>query len=931
MSSGKQLSFKYGEVSPSLRYKSDAVTYSQGLSKLRNMYVRKEGGVSNRPGFEFVQNAVSQYNIPEKGEPAGIKSFVYWCPNAQAWRTITLYYDSDEVSLLMKVDNIDVTGFGGFNPVTNLPPHLARFTVAKDKVFITPEHTHDSFGSNDIKNGAIYPYDAAGTAYWYDSGYAAKTAPYVVGSAAYTTIGKDPYLRVSYLVTIELTTGEEVILDNRTSSIPVPPTGTIASTTPVAIAHPHADLQQNISITIATAFTNVKTVNFYRASGQGGIAGSFYRLVGKTPYNGQTTMEFTDFGQDFAAITPPLDESAFFYSKNGGGSGFILGNTGPIRGVVAAAYYQQRLICLMKPNITPAIKTGDVLASKIGAPEQLKMPMIYTDTGAFIFSVPITDGSPPVAALAMERLIIFTQRGVYAVRGGEQGILTPTQVNPLLISEEGCSLTVEPKMSGKRGFFINNAHTKLMAINFSVDGNLEVMEVSAFADHLMKDNVVEIEAISDTEDSVYMVTAEGKLIRVTINPDGEAGFSTIDTQGGYVESIYRGKALPAYVENYLDTTKRERYVDVLMAYIIRGGVRRLERLNPRRDESRQVEAFADAHFTFGRRLAANGAAGYKQIVSTINPVSSVVLIPDAKLNIEAAGGWDANTVKTIRCSQNVTLSGEDFKIIFFYNDDDGKEQRLSFVVDPTSEATISDGIWIRTFTGYFEQDIPAVLQNVRGKTGLSDAEKNRRYTRWLPAAKRLTGTIAGFGVDSINLGALATAIVSTFENPTFFPEGTVIPCTIVADGEIISNPANPNRESVYGLLSDGLNYVIDLPDYFCNGYIGIPYVSEFESLDIETADARTLTSAKKLINKVGMGVMETRGGFFGVPGKELTEMEELVYREDGDITQQTANKNGYLEVSIPSEWTEGGKVVIKNVDPVPMSILSIYPKGIAGD
>ena len=41
MPSGKQLSFAYGEVSPALRFKADAVSYPEGLFQLTNGYVKK--------------------------------------------------------------------------------------------------------------------------------------------------------------------------------------------------------------------------------------------------------------------------------------------------------------------------------------------------------------------------------------------------------------------------------------------------------------------------------------------------------------------------------------------------------------------------------------------------------------------------------------------------------------------------------------------------------------------------------------------------------------------------------------------------------------------------------------------------------------------------------------------------------------------------
>jgi hypothetical protein len=157
------------------------------------------------------------------------------------------------------------------------------------------------------------------------------------------------------------------------------------------------------------------------------------------------------------------------------------------------------------------------------------------------------------------------------------------------------------------------------------------------------------------------------------------------------------------------------------------------------------------------------------------------------------------------------------------------------------------------------------------------------------------------------------------------------PISIFADGEIVSSPLNPNKDSI-SLVSDVTNlFTVTLPDWYCNGYCGMPIECEFETLDIEAQDARTLTDAKKLINAVGVGLMETRGGFYGIPDQELSNMTEIMDREDDNVNNQTGNFNGHITVNIPSEWTEHGRISIKHVDPAPISILSVYPKGISGD
>lgn len=54
-----QANFARGEVSPQLFGRVDLSAYSSGLRTLRNFFVRPEGPVSNRPGFQFTGNALT--------------------------------------------------------------------------------------------------------------------------------------------------------------------------------------------------------------------------------------------------------------------------------------------------------------------------------------------------------------------------------------------------------------------------------------------------------------------------------------------------------------------------------------------------------------------------------------------------------------------------------------------------------------------------------------------------------------------------------------------------------------------------------------------------------------------------------------------------------------------------------------------------------
>jgi hypothetical protein len=1031
MPSGKQVSFEFGEVSPTLHFRSDAVSYSQGLSKLRNMFVRKEGGVSNRPGFKFIDEAISQLGIPSEGSNAGIKGFSYYGKPIVSVTSISLVSASRNIASIVSLGSDKwtynftssvnnnwavgsrVTSSGATNPANNgtffilelgpnymvvynnsgvaqagaagsvnpravryntsenptrdaigersvfvgcasavnngeflflnrganyitvnslsgvdqvgaggvvdsfsfemekgwrkieyyqidalpkyaisvdggqpipffsgvpteildTPPNKIRFTVLKDRVFISPNVTISDGVSSakrniSVKDGYIIDTNGADSSTPITFLYTLVTEDYTSGTLQ---------AAVSYMITAVLTDNTEVEVHYFDSN-----------DTP-NLHHPHQDLSNKMTFYISGNPDNIKHFNVYRAAGAPGSTNKkslMFKFAGRIAYNkNSTTLKFGDYGADNAAVTPPLDDS-------------MLDSLLYLSGAECATFYQQRLVMGMKPDTNKAIKAGDMLASKLGATEQIKAPVVYNNTGAFQFSVPIQDGTPVVALLSIQGLIAFTEKNVYLIRGadgsGQGGVITPTEVNPVLVSSEGCSKTVEPKSSGTKGFFINSSHTKLMAIGVGADGGVEIADASLFSEHTLYGDITEIAVVSGIEDTVYLLRRDGKLVRVTITGTGVFGFSVIETEG-YIESIYTGKAKREYAPNTV-SADAEKYHDVLMAYVIRNGVRILEQLVFREDKQYEAEYFADCFSSFGQRLADDGNNGYSANVNNYaaNPGAG-------EINIESLTNFDAGSEVRLNMPA-VTFADPNFVLHFFYENSDGEKCTIRFHSNGNAKAGNS-------YFGYFDEDLPAVLQDVDSQS-ISTYEKKRRKTRWLPAYNKIEG-------DDVLLG------------PWIASNNGQNPVSVMADGEIISSPLNPNKPSFYITKVLGVKTLI-LPDYYCFGYVGIPYESEFETLDLEDSSARTLSSDNKLINAVGVGFNQTRAGFFGTPNVELNQMEELVYREESSLNVDSGYLSGYLEVNFPSVYTRSGRVNIKNVDPAPISVLSVYPKGISG-
>lgn len=152
--------------------------------------------------------------------------------------------------------------------------------------------------------------------------------------------------------------------------------------------------------------------------------------------------------------------------------------------------------------------------------------------------------------------------------------------------------------------------------------------------------------------------------------------------------------------------------------------------------------------------------------------------------------------------------------------------------------------------------------------------------------------------------------------------------SIFADGVVY---ASPNNASYTSVTVAGGKVTLDRP--YAVVHIGIPYISDLETLNIDSNQGETLSDKKINISTVNMFIEETRGVWAGSkpPTSDTVDplegLTELKIREDEDYDDPVELKTQTVEINIRPEWNSNGRVFIRQVDPIPMSILSVSPAG----
>jgi hypothetical protein len=154
---------------------------------------------------------------------------------------------------------------------------------------------------------------------------------------------------------------------------------------------------------------------------------------------------------------------------------------------------------------------------------------------------------------------------------------------------------------------------------------------------------------------------------------------------------------------------------------------------------------------------------------------------------------------------------------------------------------------------------------------------------------------------------------------------------ILADGNVVANGFDDPKI----LVSGG---IVTIPTPAAVIHVGLPYLADLETLDWEDPSAETLIDKKKLVQGVTLLVQDTRGGWAGCPkvaddgtAAWLSKyMNEIKQRATESYSQPTATRTGTFEINTAGTWGEKGRILIRQRDPLPMTVLAAIPRGKIG-
>lgn len=152
--------------------------------------------------------------------------------------------------------------------------------------------------------------------------------------------------------------------------------------------------------------------------------------------------------------------------------------------------------------------------------------------------------------------------------------------------------------------------------------------------------------------------------------------------------------------------------------------------------------------------------------------------------------------------------------------------------------------------------------------------------------------------------------------------------SVFADAAVAASPDNPDYADV--TVTSGS---ITLATPAVRVHVGLPYRSDLETLDIDTAQGPSLKPKKQLISSVLVLVDQSRPFWVG-PKPPADDDSDPIDGLDLNMPRDVDNdygpldlRRGDFEVTISNRWNSNGRVFLRQTDPVPMTVLAVIPQG----
>lgn len=314
---------------------------------------------------------------------------------------------------------------------------------------------------------------------------------------------------------------------------------------------------------------------------------------------------------------------------------------------------------------------------------------------------------------------------------------------------------------------------------------------------------------------------------------------------------------------------------------------------------------------------------------TLGAIENVCVVPEGSedvLYLVCRRTINGRSVRYVeRMATRLVNDVKDVTCLDSYLTYDGRNKNTAHTMTVTGSGwTYLDTLTLTSSTAFFtSQDVGNAI-HITGADGALVKFQITAFTSSTQVSVRPNKTVP-VGMRSVALNSWSRAVDEVLG--LWHLEGQQV--SIFADGFVVANPNNRSYDVV--TVTNGR---IALNERYTVIHVGLPYTSDIETLNIDTASGETISDKRQLVSRVTLFVEESRGAWVGAkpPPSEATDflggLTEVKVRTTEGYDDPIRLQTGTIDVNIKSEWNSNGRIFIRNTDPIPLAVLAIAPAGL---
>jgi len=910
MSTVSQRAFSSGELDPALHGRTDFNKYYTGLKLLNNFVVKKQGGIENRAGTRFVDYAPvdGAARVIPFDAGSGARYMLVFAENAilvikdGAYLTSNTQYVTDITVDSSSPYNMLVTYSGADSYVAGDYVQFNDFPDADDEIGNKINGLYGRVVSVDTALNILEIENLAADTFAVYAFLAGGTVSKIVSIA--TTYLESELFDIQYAQSVDVMTLVH-------PSHPIKELSRLSDTSwTIATADLSGDTNAEIASSTASQVGVAGVVGYsygittVDSNGRESIliaAGECSVATGNATLSSSNwnKVEWTSTGSPIYYNVYRKDSSQSQYGFIGSSNTLIFSDIGytpdfSVRPPVSftelgssdnypscVSYAQQRRFFANTNSEKETVwgsKTGDYSGFMTGGAD---------DNESIKFRAANKKFNPVKHILDLSIMVLMTENGELAVNPDGSPIL-PTNINIKTQTYNGSS-GVSPIVINDNALYVDSSGSTVrdLLFDYQVDG-FSGNDISLFAKHLFDGYTIVDWCYQKSPDSiVWLVRSDGLVLSLTYLREQQVIAWARHNFSGNINSYYNGLSFElSAVESCASVRNDDNGEDEVYFVVKRSNP--IEASTAGTQRWRYIERLSSRTFQEIKNVdySLAGSNGRTQKHGVVD-----LLMVDAGLTYDGRN-TDLSVTVTTTDNGNGTFNIE--------------ISDASFV-----SSLVGKQIHIGP-NGYTDTVVKFLITDFIDTSNITCSVVNKP----IDYAETVTAT-SDFGIAVNKVYGVRHLTNQAGGNPTVIADGFVVYSYFRDSGS--SNPTDFDVDTGS----------ITLQDFYCVIHVGLGYMSEMQTLNIDTSQGETLIDKKINIQKVTLLLNKTRGLSAGRDNDD----DELVLIRPRDATASESYNspspliNGAADVVIESSWNSTGSVYVRQDYPLPANILSIHVSG----